>query len=346
MVGSKDLEPSTRSFASVFYHNQFKAKPIWPSPNENLSGKTAIVTGGNTGLGFEAASQLLDLKLSYLILGCRSLERGELAVSKLREQHPGAKVEVWLLDMISYDSVQAFARRVDSELQRIDYVLLNAGVILMSLKKAPGTGHEEGLQVNYLSTMLLAILLLPILKAKGPPRGPGRQPAHLTVVSAALTLVAKFPNRNADPLFPSFGDPDTFDAQEHYHSNKLLAHMFLWNLVDYVSADDVIVNLADPAWCKGTELSRDAPAPMRAGAKVFGALTGRTQRVGASCFIDALINKGKESHGCFLMSWKIHPFAALLYTPEGHAVTERVWSETLAEFDFAAAHTILDSMKN
>ncbi|TRX96931.1 hypothetical protein FHL15_002237 [Xylaria flabelliformis] len=346
MVGSKDLKPSTRSFASIFYYNQFKAEPNWPSPNEDLSGKTAIVTGGNTGLGFEAASQLLDLRLSYLILGCRSLERGELAASKLRKQHPAARIEVWLLDMISYDSVQAFARRVDTELQRIDYVLLNAGLILMNLTKAPGTGHEQGLQVNYLSTMLLALLLLPTLKAKGPPRAPGQEPAHLTIVSAALTLAAKFPNRDANPLLPSFNDPKTFDAQEHYHSNKLLAHMFLWNLVDYVSADDVVVNLADPAWCKGTGLSRDASAPLRAGAKVFGALTGRTQRVGASCFVDALVNKGKESHGCFLMSWQIHPFASLLYTPEGHVLIQRVWDETLAELDFAGVRKILESMKS
>ncbi|KAI8631889.1 NAD(P)-binding protein [Xylariaceae sp. FL1651] len=344
MVGSRDLEPSTRSFGSVFYHNQFKAKPIWPSPNENLSGKTAIVTGGNTGLGYEAASQLLDIQLSHLILGCRSLERGEAASAKLRQQHPAATIEVWLLDMASYESVQVFARRVATELQRIDFVLLNAGLIKLHFTKIPSTGHEEGLQVNYLSTMLLALLLLPTLKSKGPPTG--QEPAHLTIVSAALTLAAKFPNRNANPLLPSFDDPKTFEPQEHYHSNKLLAHMFLWKLVDYVSADDVVVNLADPAWCKGTELVRDAPGITKVGAKIFGSLTGRTQRVGASCFVDALVNKGKESHGCFLMSWQIHPFSSMLYTPEGKVVTQRVWDETLAELDFAGVRSILESMKH
>ncbi|KAJ8122989.1 hypothetical protein ONZ43_g952 [Nemania bipapillata] len=344
MVGSRDLPPSTRSFGHVFYHNQFKAKPNWPSPNENLSGKTAIVTGGNTGLGYEAASQLLDLKLSYLILGCRSLERGEAAATELRQRGSKAKIEVWLLDMASYESVRKFAQRVDSQLERIDFVLLNAGLIRLQFTTVPSTGHEEGLQVNYLSTMLLTILLLPTLKAKGPPRG--QEPAHLTIVSAALTLAAKFPNRDANPLLPSFDDAKTFDAQEHYHSNKLLAHMFLWKLVDYVSAEDVVVNLADPAWCKGTELARDAPGAIKVAGKVFGALTGRTQRVGASCFVDALVNKGKESHGCFLMSWEIHPFASLLYTPEGKIVTQRVWDETLAELDFAGVRAILDSMKS
>ena len=77
----------------------------------------------------------------------------------------------------------------------------------------------------------------------------------------------------------------------------------LWRLqvVEYVSADDVIVNLADLAWCKGTELARDATGGMKYGVKLF-ALTGRTPKVGASCFINVMVNKGKESHGCFLMS--------------------------------------------
>ena len=304
MVGSKDLPPSNVPFSSVFFHNQFRAKPQWPAPNKTLAGKTAIITGGNTGLGYEAALQLLAIQLSHLILAVRSPQRGEAAAVKLRQRYPKANIEVWQLDMSSYDSIQTFARRVEDQLSRIDLVLLNAGVIRLDFHTVKSTGHEETVQVNYLSTMLLATLLLPTLKAKGPPSG---EPARLTIVSAALTLAAKFSNRDANPLLPSFDDPKNFDNQETYNSSKLLAHMFLWKLVDYVSADDVIVNLADPAWCKGTGLARDAKGLMKVGAKIFGATTGRSPKVGASCFVDAMVNKGKESHGCFIMSWQIHP---------------------------------------
>ena len=305
MVGSKDLQPSmTPFYPTVFFHNQFRAKPQWPDPNTNLSGKTAIVTGGNTGLGYEAAIQLLGLRVSHLILAVRSLEKGEAAAAKLRQPYPKAKVEVWQLDMSSYDSIQTFARRVESQLTRIDIVLLNAGVIKLNFTTVKSTGHEECLQVNYLSTVLLTILLIPTLKAKGPSGG---EPTHLTIVSAALTLAAKFPNRDANPLLPSFDDIKTFDREETYNSSKLLAHMFLWKLVEYVSSDDIIINLADPAWCKGTELVRDVKGGMKIAVKLFAASTGRTKKVGASCFVDALVNKGKESHGCFLMSWQIHP---------------------------------------
>ncbi len=304
MVSSKDLPPSTRPFYNVFYHNQFRAKPQWPATGTSLVGQTAIVTGANTGLGYEAAVQLLGLKLSRLILAVRSNERGEAAAAKLRSRHPGASIEVWLLDMCSYDSVRAFASRVESAPWRIDIVLLNAGLSRLHFNLIKATGHEETIQVNYYSTMLLALLLLPTLKAKRPPGAP---PARLTISSAALTLAAKFPNRAAVPLLSSFDNLENFDRQETYNSSKLLAQMFLWTLVDYISADDVIINLADPAWCKGTELTREVPLALRPLVMSFAGLTGRTPQVGASCYVDAIVNKGKESHGCFLMSWAIHP---------------------------------------
>ncbi|KAF7906409.1 hypothetical protein EAF00_000688 [Botryotinia globosa] len=149
--------------------------------------------------------------------------------------------------MSSYDSIRDFARRVESQLTRIDIVILNTCMIKHEFVIVEDTGHEESLQVNYLFTMFLSILLLPILEMKDPPND---EPAHLTIVSAALALAVKFPNKAANPLLASFDDPKAFDGQEHYHTSKLLAHMFLWNLVDYVSAKDVIVNLADPAWCR------------------------------------------------------------------------------------------------
>jgi NAD(P)-dependent dehydrogenase (short-subunit alcohol dehydrogenase family) len=133
--------------------------------------------------------------------------------------------------MNSYASIQAFARRVETKLSRIDIVILNAGVMKLAFGREKSTGHEEILQVNYLSTWLLAILLLPILKAKGPPNGP----AHLTIVSADLTLATKFPHKKAIPLIPALDDPKNFDPQEAYNTSNLLSHFFLWNLVDYVS---------------------------------------------------------------------------------------------------------------
>jgi NAD(P)-dependent dehydrogenase (short-subunit alcohol dehydrogenase family) len=305
MVGSKDLEPSeVPFFPNTFFNNQFLARTQWPPGNTNLSGQTAIITGSNTGLGYEAAIQLLDLNLSRLVLAVRSLDKGEAAAATLRKQYSKASIEVWKLDMCLYSSVQAFAKRVDTQLSRIDIVILNAGRARLEYHKCEITGHEEDLQVNYLSTILLTVLLLPTLKAKGPPG----QPAHLTISSAALTLHSKFLQKDKIPLLPALDDPNNFDRGDSYITSKLLAQMFLWNLVDYVSANDVIINLADPAMVRGTNLSRDVQGVgIKIALAIFKIIAGRSPKVGASCYIDAAVNKGKESHGCFLMSWKIHP---------------------------------------
>ncbi|KAI0967007.1 hypothetical protein F4678DRAFT_483370 [Xylaria arbuscula] len=343
MTGSRDLEPSTIPFfPNVFFSNQFRARPQWPSTSTDLSNQTAIVTGANVGLGYEAAMQLLGLRLSHLIVAVRSLDKGEVAASTMRKQYPKAKVEVWLLDLSSYKSIQAFAKKVETSLARIDIVILNAGLGRLEYHKVDGTGHEEIFQINYLSNILLLILLLPTLKAKGPPG----KPARVTIASAALTLVTQFEQRDTDPLFPALDDPKNFDRGDTYRVSKLLAEMFIWKLVDYVSADDVIINLADPAFVRGTDFARDiGNGGLKFLFNVFGLIAGRTPRVGASCYIDAVVNKGKESHGCFLMSWHIHPFPALLYTPQGKRAIQRVWDETLAEFEFVGARSIINSMK-
>ncbi|KAI1428356.1 hypothetical protein F5Y12DRAFT_733326 [Xylaria sp. FL1777] len=344
MTGSRDLEPSqVPFFPNVFVNNQFRAKPQWPGKDKNLTGQTAIVTGSNVGLGYEAALQLLGLKLSHLIVAVRSLEKGQRAALQMQAKYPNAKIDVWALDLCSYDSVQAFAKKADAELSRIDIVILNAGLGRFEYHKVDNTGHEESFQVNYLSTIFLLVLLLPLLKAK---RTAGH-PAHVTITGAALTLDVKFNHRDKIPLFPALDVPENFDRGDSYRVTKVLVQMFLWKLVDYVSADDVVVNIADPAFVRGTDFARDLNSSVVAKTlfSLFGYIAGRTPKVGASCLVDAVVNKGKESHGCFLMSWKAHPFPPLLYTAEGKNVTQRVWEETLAEFEFAGAREKIESMK-
>ncbi|GKZ23460.1 hypothetical protein AbraIFM66951_008494 [Aspergillus brasiliensis] len=340
-MASKDLPPSTAPFfPNVFVYNQFCAKPNWPSATTNLSGQVAIITGANRGLGFECASQLLSLHLSHLILAVRSIDKGEAAAAKLRAVHPTSTIEVWPLDMSSYESIQSFSKRVTNDLHRLDIAILNAGIRQAEFTINPSTGHEETIQVNYLSTMLLAILLLPSLKTKSPKGVPGR----LTIVSAALSLVPSLPTVKDAPFLKLFDRPDTFHGNAIYCMSKLLAHAFLYKLVDYVAAEDVIVNLADPAFVRGTDLARGSSGYAKAGLAVFGALTGRTVKVGASTFVDAAVLKGRESHGCFLMSWRVEPFNASLYTPEGRQAIEQLWRETMDELEFAGARRILETL--
>jgi NAD(P)-dependent dehydrogenase (short-subunit alcohol dehydrogenase family) len=304
MPSSKELPPSTAPFfPNQFIKNQYCSKPQYPPQDTDLSGQVAIVTGSNTGLGFACAKQLLSHKLSRLILAVRTTAKGEDAAAKLRKQHPEATIEVWLLDMSSYESVQAFAARTEKELLRLDIAVLNAGIAGSEFKIVPSTGHEEALQVNYLSTVLLTILLLPVLKDKSPAGTPGR----LTVSTTMLSITAKFANKNVKPLLPSFDDKKNFDPVDNYPKTKFLTQLFLWKLTDLVSSDDVIINMVEPGFTKGTELQRDAPVAVKVFLALLKSVSARDVKLAVSTYLDAAIVKGKDSHGSILMNWEIAP---------------------------------------
>lgn len=275
------------------------AKTVPHPEGTSVAGQTAIITGANAGLGFEAAKQFLGLGLSRLILGVRNKDKGETAAAELRKLHPSATIEVWLLDMLSYESVQEFAAQC-ARLDRLDLVILNAGA--MAEKPIPGPeGHEKAFQVNYLSTVLLAHLLLPTLKAKSPAGKPGR----LTLVNSASAYMAKFPKRDVKPFLPTFDDPRGWDPVEAYTASKALAHLWIVKLAEKVRKEDVVVNIVDPGFCKGTGLHRDLTGANKVVFAVLKPLTGRSMAAGASTYIHASVVSGAESHGSFLMDWKI-----------------------------------------
>jgi len=306
-VPSKDLPTFPKNFGKVFWNNQFKVKIPLPSESRfgSLVGKVAIVTGANQGLGFEAARQLLTLGLSHLVVAVRSLDKGKAAAAKLAMANSLATIDVWALDMESYDSIQAFVHKCDTELSRIEYTVLNAGGAPMNFNRVRSTGHETAVQVNHLSTILLTILLLPILKAKST----RQDPARLTVINSVTAHLCKFPNRAQRPLLPSFDDPKNppWDPQERYGVSKLLSQLFLVKLTEYVKSDDVIINMVDPGLTKGTSLGRDSSGVVLLLSKAFFGIAGRTVDRGAATYVDALLGHGKEAHGCFLMNTKVAP---------------------------------------
>lgn len=130
------------------------------------------------------------------------------------------------------------------------------------------------------------------------------------MVNSGLSLTGKIPldpKKPEQPILKSFDDKEMFSNVPWYSTSKTLMHMFLWNLTDYVMADDVVVNIVDPGYVKGTDNVKNQHGLGKLAAKSFAAATGRTPEVGASTYVDAVVVKGKESHGCFLTSWKIHP---------------------------------------
>ncbi|KIM96439.1 hypothetical protein OIDMADRAFT_105991 [Oidiodendron maius Zn] len=104
----------------------------------SFAGHNVLITGANTGLGFEAAVKSANLGASKVFLGVRDLEKGERA-KQLINQRTGIREHVllWHLDMNSYDSVQRFAVRASSDLEHLNVALLNAGVYSVNFKQSP-----------------------------------------------------------------------------------------------------------------------------------------------------------------------------------------------------------------
>jgi NAD(P)-dependent dehydrogenase (short-subunit alcohol dehydrogenase family) len=285
---------------------QFCTKIRKAPDGTDLSGQVAIITGASTGLGYHSARHFLSLKLSHLIIGARSLKKAEVAVKKLRADYPKAKIEIWPLEMSDYSSIQTFCQKVETSLARLDIVILNAGITKMKFDIVESTGHEEVVQVNYISTFFLAILMLPILKQKRRPVG---MPSRLTIVSSGVAWFAKLPNRDKRPFLASFDDVaiQSWDPSERYFASKTLGQLFFARMLKYLDPNDVIVNLVDPGLCKGSELHRTAEGAIAVFMSVSKALTGRTLDEGAWTYVDAAVVKGKESHGCFCADWQIRP---------------------------------------
>jgi NAD(P)-dependent dehydrogenase (short-subunit alcohol dehydrogenase family) len=312
-MSSKSLAmgPPKAGPGRLFIRAQFCTKPQHAPPGTDLTGRVAIVTGASAGLGFHVCRHLLSLNLTRLIMAVRTPSKGESAAAKLRAEHPSARVDVWALEMTSYDSIRSFVRRVESDLPRLDIAILNAGVVAAKFGLVPSTGHETTIQVNYISTALLSILLLPTLKSKSPPGSPGR----LTIVGSGVAYWSKLPNRDKVPFLSSFDDEKItpWDTLERYPASKLLLHMFLVKLAGHVAAQDVVVNVVDPGYCKGSELHREADGLMDWILSGSKAITGRKPEDGAWTYVDAAVVKGPDSHGCFLSDWQIVGYVFCLF---------------------------------
>ncbi|PNP58777.1 hypothetical protein THARTR1_01467 [Trichoderma harzianum] len=301
MSSQLESEASFEATTMGFLRRQFtrpKALPV----GITLAGQVAIVTGSNVGLGLSVCRQLLQLGLSHLVMGVRSQAKGDVAAAQLRKSFPSALISVWIVDMESYDSVCAFTSRCES-LDRIDIVILNAGLIKTPYTVVQATGNEVTLQVNYLSTALLTILLLPILKAKK--IGNDSTSPVISVVGSDLMYKNEVELRG--PILPQFQQEEAFSQFSWYGKSKLLQTMFVSKLAEFVKPNDVLVNVSNPGMTGGTDFFRGYPALLMKLIAVCQWILARPVNVAATTYLDAVLVQGEKSHGSFTSDWTIKP---------------------------------------
>jgi NAD(P)-dependent dehydrogenase (short-subunit alcohol dehydrogenase family) len=206
-------------------------------------GRTILVTGANTGIGFEAARVLAE-RGARVLLGCRSEEKAEDAIDRILERHATADVAWVPLDLTSLRSVRAAAATVAAE-PRLDVLVNNAGVMI-----PPRTLTEDGFElqfgVNHLGHFALTGLLVDRLAATS---------------GARVVNVSSLAHRTGQIDFDDPQAERSYDAMRRYRMSKAANMVFTFELARRFAARglDVTAVACHPG-VADTELSRTFPA--------------------------------------------------------------------------------------
>jgi len=180
----------------------------------SIKGKTALVTGGNIGLGFETVKALAS-KGAHVLLASRNEEKGKAAVAEIQKLVPNAQVELLRLDLASQRSIKSAATEVGNKFSQIDFLINNAGIMAMPEMKTED-GFESQFGVNHLGHWSLTGLLMDNLLAAEKAR-------VVTVTSTAHHLVWNI----------NFNDPHLrkkYSPWKAYSQSKLANYFFALGL--------------------------------------------------------------------------------------------------------------------
>lgn len=299
-----------------FLYSQLFVTPAYPS--QPFTDQTVIVTGSNTGLGKEAARHFTRLGAAKVILAVRNIKAGEEAKADIESttQCGPDTVEVWWLDLADYTSVKAFAARASKDLDRIDMLCENAGI--MTARRKMAEGHESTITVNVISTFLLALLMLP--KLRDTSRKLDKQ-TTLSIVSSETHLWTTFPEQQADSIFDALDKSE--DLSERYQVSKLLEILAVRQLAPQLRNSGVTLNLVNPGFCH-SDIGRETGWLHT----LLKAVLARTTEVGSRPLVAAGA-VGKESHGQYMTDGLVcdEALSPFVRSAVGAEVGRRVWKE-------------------
>ncbi|KAJ5329817.1 hypothetical protein N7452_010207 [Penicillium brevicompactum] len=241
-----------------------------PPVAADLSGKAALVTGCNKGLGFEVARQLILLKVSRLIITTRDKPKGEAAIAALRADPEVAKldshqtpirIEWFQLELDDYGSAISFVQEVRRNVPELDILILSAGMYQLKFEMAK-TGHEMIMQgmviwrswgmssdvvkVNCYTNCLILLNFLPLLRVTSQKR---KSPSRVTVVGS-FTMRSTFVKSSRIPgnqsLIEYLDTKESHQRLLRYPDSKFLMHVFVQQLATVANPTEVIINTVCP----------------------------------------------------------------------------------------------------
>jgi retinol dehydrogenase-11 len=246
----------------------------WCKSQTCLVGKTTIVTGANTGIGFETALDFAK-RGARVILACRNQKRADDARKKIIRETGNEDVVVKLVDMASFESVRAFAKEINETEDRLDVLVNNAGMMGTGDKKS-SDGVPLVMQVNHFSSFLLTNLLLGLLKKSTPSR----------VVNVSSVAARQASNFDVDTLDTHVSD------RANYANSKLCNIFFTKELAKKLRGTGVTTYSLHPGLVK-THIFNSARGLMTIVFVVFR-LFAKTSEEGAQTTIYCSVAKGIE----------------------------------------------------
>jgi len=204
------------------------------------TGRVAIVTGANTGIGFETAAALAA-KNAQVVLACRNQQKAEDAVDRIRARTPEAELSFIPFDLASLHSIKEFAETFRSDKERLDLLINNAGLMV------PPFGHtEDGFELqfgcNHLGHFALTGRLVDLLQA---------------TPQARVVTVSSLTHRMGAMDFDNLNAEKGYKKMSAYGQSKLANLLFTFELQRRLenAGSDVVATAAHPGWT-GTDLQR------------------------------------------------------------------------------------------
>ena len=288
------------------------------------TGRLAVVTGANSGIGFETALELAR-KGAEVVLPARTMEKASDAVRRICAEVPGARVVPAVLDLASLASVRAFAGWFGERYpgQSLDLLINNAGVMAVPKRELTVDGYERQFATNFLGPFALTALLFPHLRPEAGTR--------VVIVSSSVTKWAKleFDNLQSERRYRPL--------DQAYGQSKLADSLFALELQLrlHEAGSPVAVTAAHPGYAI-TNLQTSGPGDGRSVFRVIAALlkpfASQDARQGALPTLYAAVAPEAEAGGYYGPdgSFELKGYPVRVAIPkraQDREVAKRLWSE-------------------
>lgn len=208
------------------------------------SGRTALITGANSGIGKRAAAELANAGATVLV-GCRDTTKGERAIAEIHREHPDANLEVLEIDLADLASVEAAAKAVNERSGKLDLLVNNAGV-MATPKRRTADGFELQLGTNHLGHFALTGRVIEKL---------------LAAPDARIVNVSSLAHRQGSMDFGDLNWEQDYSRWGAYGRSKLANLMFTYELDRRLRArDEKTMALACHPGYSATNLQTSGPS--------------------------------------------------------------------------------------